>query len=104
LTADRCVEYLAGLVRELCKLPRETEWLEFKDSNADSQERGEYVSALANAAAYNGKAFAYLVWGTEDGTHRVVGTRVCLMENQPDRCFGSGVLPKWLINKAANVK
>ena len=30
MTSDRTPEYLAGLVRELCKLPRETEWLEFK--------------------------------------------------------------------------
>lgn len=75
MTADRTAEYLAGLVRELCKLPRETEWLEFKGSNADPQEIGEYISALANAAAFNGKAFAYLVWGVEDGTHRVIGTR-----------------------------
>ena len=62
MTSDRTPEYLAGLVRELCKLPRETEWLEFKGNNADPQEIGEYLSALANSAAYNGnKAFAYLV-------------------------------------------
>lgn len=75
MTSDRTQEYLAGLVRELCKLPRETEWLEFKGNNADPQEIGEYLSALANAAAYNGKAFAYLIWGIEDGTHRAIGTR-----------------------------
>lgn len=74
MTADRTPEYLAGLVQELCKQPRETEWLEFKTSNGDPQEIGEYLSALANAAAYNRKAFAYLVWGIEDGTHRVLGT------------------------------
>ncbi len=67
-------EYLAGLVRELCKLPRETEWAEFKVNNTDPQEIGEYISALSNAAALNGKAFAYLVWGVEDQTHRLVGT------------------------------
>lgn len=75
MTSDRTPEYLAGLVRELCKLPRETEWLEFKGNNENPQEMGEYLSALANAAAYNGKAFAYLAWGIEDGTHRVIGTR-----------------------------
>lgn len=75
MTSERTAQYLAGLVRELCKLPRETEWLEFKANNSDPQEIGEYLSALANAAAYNGKAFAYLIWGIEDGTHRVVGTR-----------------------------
>jgi|GEM_PF-4760788 len=60
MTADRTPEYLAGLVRELCKLPHETEWLEFKGSNADPREIGEYISAMANAAAIDGKAFAYL--------------------------------------------
>jgi len=74
VTTDRSAEYLTGLVRELCKLPHETEWVEFKANNADPQEIGEYLSALANAAALNGKAFAYLVWGVEDQTHRVIGT------------------------------
>ncbi len=75
MTSDRTPEYLAGLVRELCKLPRETEWLEFKGNNADPQEIGEYLSALANSAAYNCKASGYLIWGIENGTHRVIGTR-----------------------------
>jgi len=67
--------YLAGLVRELCKLPRETEWIAFKSGNNDPREIGEYLSALANAAVLNGKASAYLVWGIEDATRRIVGTR-----------------------------
>lgn len=74
MTADRTPEYLAGLVRELCKLPHETELLEFKHDNSDPHEIGEYISALANAAAVNGKAFAYIVWGIDDATHRVIGT------------------------------
>jgi predicted HTH transcriptional regulator len=74
MTTDRSGEYLAGLMRELCRLPHEAEWVEFKVDNSDPQAIGEYVSALANAAALNGKAFAYVVWGVEDSTHRVVGT------------------------------
>ena len=74
MTADRSAEYLASLVRELCKLPHETEWVEFKVNNADLQDIGEYLSALANAAALHGKACAYLLWGIEDTTHRIVGT------------------------------
>ena len=74
MTTDRGAEYLAGLVRELCKLPHETEWVEFKVNNTDPQEIGEYLSALANAAALNGKAFAYVVWGAEDQAHHIVGT------------------------------
>lgn len=72
---DRSEQYLVGLVRELCKLPRETEWAEFKVNNTDPQEIGEYISALANSAALVGKSGAYLVWGVEDGTHAIVGTQ-----------------------------
>lgn len=66
--------YLAGLVQELLKLPRETEWLELKHNNSDPDEIGEYISALANSAALNGKATGFLLWGIEDGTHAVLGT------------------------------
>ena len=74
MTGIRSNDYHAGLVRELCKLPRETEWVEFKGNNKNPQEIGEYLSALANAAALNGKANAYMVWGIEDRTHDIVGT------------------------------
>lgn len=74
MTMDRSADYLAGLVRELCKQPAETEWLEFKHNNADPQEIGEYLSALANSAALCGKANAYLVWGIENADHAMVGT------------------------------
>lgn len=86
-------EYLAGLVRELCRLPRETEWVEFKVNNADPREIGEYLSALANAAALGGKAFAYLVWGVEDQAHRIVGTSFA-----PSRARkGNEPLETWLL-------
>lgn len=74
MTSTRDHDYLVGLVQELCKLPHETEWVEFKVNQSDPQVIGEYISALANAAALNGKAFAYLVWGVEDGAHNIVGT------------------------------
>ena len=74
MTTDRPVEYLVSLVRELCKLPHETEWAEFKENNSNPQEIGEYISALANSAALEGKAFAYLVWGVRDGDHVIVGS------------------------------
>lgn len=76
MTTDRSAAYLEGLVRELCKLPNETEWVEFKVNRAEPEEIGEYISALANSAAVAGKAFAYLVWGVEDANHNIVGTGV----------------------------
>lgn len=75
MTTSRSTEYLVGLVRELCKLPRETEWLELKENNAEPRLIGEYLSALANAAALEGKANAYLLWGLRDSDHAIVGTR-----------------------------
>jgi predicted HTH transcriptional regulator len=67
-------EYLAGLLHELRQLPKEAEWVEFKCNNANPEEIGEYISALANSAALWGKANAYVVWGVADATHDVVGT------------------------------
>ena len=66
--------YGASLVAELSKLPHETEWVEFKVNHADPEEIGEYISALANAAALLGKRNGYIVWGIEDATHALVGT------------------------------
>ena len=42
--------------------------------HAEPQEIGEYLSALANAALLN-QPRGYLVFGIDDATHAVVGTR-----------------------------
>ena len=68
-------EYICDLIHELRKLPHETEWVEFKRSYANHHEIGEYISALSNSAALIGKEHAYLIWGVDDETHEVVGTR-----------------------------
>ena len=67
-------EYLVGLVRELVKNPAETSWLEFKHNNQDPQVIGEYISALANAVAVEGKANAYMLWGIDVSSRDIVGT------------------------------
>ena len=71
---SRSNAYFEGLVLELCKLPRETEWAEFKEDDKNPQAIGEYISALANAAALIGKTHGYLLWGIRDGDHAIVGT------------------------------
>ena len=67
-------EDLVNLVKKLCGLPAETEWLEFKHNNTDPQEIGEYISALSNGAALNHRYHGYLVWGIENNTHEILGT------------------------------
>jgi ATP-dependent DNA helicase RecG len=66
---------LRGLLDELRSLPHETEWVEFKCNNRNPQEIGEYLSALSNAAKLHYRQYAYLVFGLENETHKVVGTR-----------------------------
>ena len=72
--ATRSIEYLQSLVRELAKLPDETEWIEFKCNNKQPQMIGEYISALSNSAALCERPKAYLIWGIDDETHKIVGT------------------------------
>ena len=67
-------EYLNGLLAELRKLPVETGWVEFKESNSNPEDIGEYLAALSNTAALQGKANGYVVWGVKDVTHEVLGT------------------------------
>lgn len=95
MTIEHNAEYLASLVRELCKLPRETEWVEFKVDNCNPQEIGEYLSALANSAAFNGKAFAYVVWGVDDATHDIVGTGFAPFSAKK----GNEPLENWLLRQ-----
>jgi len=86
-------EYLQQLLSELRKLSGETEWVEFKHNNADPQEIGEQISALANSAALAGKTRSYLVWGMEATTHNILGTNF-----QPkNRKIGNEELENWLL-------
>src|SRR6056297_446551 len=74
MSLDRPEDYFISIVHELRKYPRETEWIEFKHNKADPEEVGEYLSALANAAALMGKVNAYMVWGIENQSLDIVGT------------------------------
>ena len=67
-------QYLKSLVSELTLLSNETEWVEFKVNNKEPQLIGEYISALSNSAALEGKKYAYLLWGVDDNTHEIIGT------------------------------
>ena len=86
-------DYLNGLVGELRKLPKETGWVEFKEDNSNPEEIGEYLSALSNDAALQGKANGYLVWGVQDKTHAVVGTTFKPAQTKK----GNENLENWLI-------
>jgi len=86
-------EYVRGLLNELCVLPHETEWVEFKHNNTDPESIGEYISALANSAALQGKSNAYIVWGIADQSHEVIGT----VFRPTDSGKGNENLENWLL-------
>ncbi len=71
---SRDQQYLRSLVLELTALPAETGWLEFKHNKAEPRDIGEYISALSNSAALEGRAHAYLIWGIANQGHAILGT------------------------------
>lgn len=86
------MENLEKLVIELSKLPDETAWLEFKHNNYNPEMIGEDISALANAAAYCDKNCAYMLWGVQNDTHEIVGTKYNLQNLKK----GKQELENWL--------
>lgn len=96
MPTEQSLTQLHALLKELCHLPNETEWVEFKH-NADVIKIGEYISALANSAALLGKQTAYLVYGVNDKTHDVIGTTF-----KPSTQKHKGQeLESWLLQKTA---
>jgi len=86
------VEELHKLFNTLIGLPHEVAWVEFKENNADPQEIGEYLSALANTAPLHEQHTGFIVWGIKDRTHDLVGT-----DFQPRRKkIGNQELENWL--------
>ena len=86
-----------ALVDELRSQPDETPWLEFKHNNIDPEVIGKRCSALANSARIEGRDCGYMLWGIEDGSHKVVGT-----DFRPDSDsvkVGGQVMQLWLANK-----
>lgn len=84
---------LPALLAKLRAYSHETEWVEFKQSNADPKAIGEYLSALSNAAALHQKESGYIIWGIENETHRLVGTNFKPRQTKK----GNEELENWLL-------
>lgn len=80
------------LIKELCKLPKEVGWVEFKHNNCEPKMIGEDISALANTATLKDRDNAYMIWGVDDNTHEIIGTKVRL----PLETKGQQELENWL--------
>ena len=90
---DTAKNFLINIVQDLLKLPHETESVEFKCNNQKPEEIGEYISALANTAVLLDQENAYMLWGIDDSTHKIVGTN--FKPNQTK--VGNEELINWLL-------
>lgn len=89
------------LIKELCKLPKEVGWLEFKHNNCQPVMVGEDISALANSATLNDRDYAYMIWGVDDSSHEIVGTKVRLqLEKKGEQEFENWL--RYLLSKNAD--
>lgn len=66
---------LQDIVKDLIAHSHEEEWFEFKVDWFEHRTLGEYISAMSNAATVHGRENAYFVWGIENDTHEIVGTK-----------------------------
>lgn len=77
---------MSQLLNELCSYPTEREWFEFKENWYAKDQLGQYISALSNSAVIEGRQNAYFVWGVNNETHDIVGTKFdpnCDVNNEP---------------------
>ena len=66
---------LEAIVKSLTKYTSEEEWFEFKENWCEPHILGEYISAISNAAALKGRDTGYFIWGVQDNSHEIVGTK-----------------------------
>ena len=66
------------LVKYLREFIGEKSWFDFKSNDVAPDKFGAYLAGLANAACLANQPFGYLVFGVDDATHDVVGTRLNL--------------------------
>lgn len=78
---DKTMEKYIQIVKEIISRDFEEEWFEFKENWLEAHVIGEYISTLSNSAAICRKDFAYLIWGINDKTHDVVGTKFDFRKN-----------------------
>lgn len=56
-------------------MDKEIETIEFKKNNSNPEKIGEHISAISNAARIKGERRGFLVWGIDNDTHEIVGTK-----------------------------
>ena len=85
-------ENLKKTLDELIDSYKECEWLEFKVNYVNTEDIGKDISALSNSARLHGRQQAYLIYGIDDKTHQIAGTKF----KPKHRKIGNEELEHWL--------
>jgi predicted HTH transcriptional regulator len=80
------------IIADIRATAKESEWVEVKINNYHPETIGEYISALANGAAYMGQSKGYLAFGIDDTTHAIVGTTY----NPKNDKIGNEEIENWI--------
>lgn len=84
---------LLDTLETLLRLPREQGTVEFKSNLDEPADIGRYLSALANTAALDRHERAWVLWGVDDASRQVQGTR---FEPFQRKAQGNQSLIMWL--------
>ena len=82
---EKLIEYLLSL--------GEKEWIEFMKDYDFPQLIGEYISALSNSAGIHFEPFGYLIFGVDDQSHEITGTK---FDPSRKKAEGNQSLDPWL--------
>lgn len=85
------------IIDRLLKLPKECEWAEFKLNLKTEAEIGKYISALSNGACLQNEDYGYLVFGIDDKTLQVSGTKFRPKFHK----VGNEELENWLLQRTS---
>lgn len=69
------MNYVNEIIQAARKNSAELPYIEFKVNDYSAQDIGEYISALSNTAALFNQERAFMIWGIDDATHDIVGTK-----------------------------
>ena len=93
------VDELSHLIKNLTS-HGESEWVEFKCNKDDPEQIGEYISALSNSVALHRQPRGYLIWGIDDISRQVVGTKFSPKKKKVggEEKNANQELESWLLN------
>ncbi|MBO4355141.1 MAG: putative DNA binding domain-containing protein [Methanomicrobium sp.] len=81
------------IVINLAKSESEGTFYEFKVDYHEPEKIGEYISALSNSALLADEQYGYLIYGIQDKTHEIVGTK---FNPRAEKGKGNEDLEPWL--------